>query len=244
MSTVIIIQARMGSTRLPGKVMVKLNGRHVLQHVIERCRRVKLADKVIVATTDNNEDDAIEAFCLTLDVPCYRGSEQDVLGRYYEAAVLHHATVVVRVTSDCPLLDPEICDKVISMLHNSEEAVYCSNDLERTFPRGLDVEVFRMSALQEAYRTAREPYQREHVTPYIYEANSPDFLLCLKNEENLSHHRWTLDTEEDMKFMIELFKRMDTGTEDYSWKSVVPIINRHPDISSINNRVQQKKLHN
>ncbi|QAY67765.1 cytidylyltransferase domain-containing protein [Paenibacillus protaetiae] len=235
---IVIIQARMGSSRLPGKVLLELEGRTVLQHVVERCRSIQQADQIIVATTVEPADDAIAAECNRLGIPFFRGSEQDVLGRYYHAAVQHEATIVVRVTSDCPLLDPSLCDRVITTLIESG-ADYCSNDLTRTYPRGLDVEAFTMSALEDAYLNAEEPYFREHVTPYLYEQGAKFKLHSVQHDFDASHYRWTLDTEEDWRFIREVYRLM--GDEaGYAWEGAAQLLQHHPELIAINKDVVQK----
>ncbi|NLX01599.1 MAG: NTP transferase domain-containing protein, partial [Syntrophomonadaceae bacterium] len=168
MKTVIIDQARMTSTRLPGKVMKEVLGKPLLEYQIERLKRTNEADELVIATTTNNTDQPIVEICKRLGVAYYRGSEEDVLSRYYEAATKFGADVVVRVTSDCPLIDPTVVDKVIKHYKdNWDKYDYVSNTLTRTYPRGMDTEVFSYKVLQEVYYNAQEQPEREHVTPYI-----------------------------------------------------------------------------
>ena len=168
--TGVIIQARMSSSRLPGKALMLLSGEAVLYHVVERTRRARCADIIIVATTEEPEDDKVAAFCAKRGYVCFRGPRDNVLERYFEAARTWRLDTVVRVTSDCPLIDPAIIDLCVERFQTSE-CDYMSNTApgERSFPRGLDVEVFTFVALERADREAREPYEREHVTPYIHE---------------------------------------------------------------------------
>ena len=178
-----IIQARMGSTRLPEKVMKNLQGKTVLEHVIERVKQSKLIDEIIIATTTHERDAVIEAEALRCGVKSFRGSEDDVLSRYYYAAKENNIDVVVRITSDCPLIDPEIIDNIVIFYENNNYDIVTnagSDVANRTYPRGLDVEIFSFDILENAYNNASEKYQREHVTPYIYEVTQNRFYYKKK----------------------------------------------------------------
>jgi spore coat polysaccharide biosynthesis protein SpsF len=168
MKVVAIIQARMGSSRLPGKVLTDICGETMLARVVDRVRRSKLINEVMVATTDQAADDAIVAECKKFSVPVSRGDQDDVLSRYFRAAQLSKAEIVVRITSDCPLIDPEVVDKTIAAFLEKRPD-YASNCLQRTYPRGLDTEVISFTALSRAWQIAHKSYEREHVTPYIIE---------------------------------------------------------------------------
>ena len=204
MNTAIVVQARMGSSRLPGKVLKDIAGRPMLSYQIERLRRVKRAERIVVATTDQPADDAVERFCQKEKIACVRGSEHDVLARYHLAIERFPADVVVRITADCPLIDPAIVDEAIA----AYEPDYVSNMLETTYPYGMAVEVFSAQALREAHREAKDPAEREHVTPFIYRHPERYRLRSLTMAPNLSHHRWTVDTPEDLaafrKFVASL----------------------------------------
>ena len=241
MNVVLIIQARMGSSRLPGKVMLKLFGKTVLGHVIERCRAIPSVNKVIVASTDREEDNVIADECSTYGVHCFRGSENDVLARYYWAAKDSNADTIVRITSDCPLLDPFLSNEVICQFASDVSIDYCSNDLIETFPRGLNTEVFSFKALEFAYRHASKGYEREHVTPFIYENPDKFGISTLKSGIDYSNHRWTLDTKEDWEFIHRVYEKLYTG-DIFLWKDVLKLVARNPDLSLINAQVLQKKL--
>jgi len=239
----VIIQARTGSTRLPGKVMKELCGKTVLAHDIERVKQAKLVDEIIIATTVCKADDIIVNEAKQLGVKVFRGSEDDVLSRYFLAAKEAGADVVVRITSDCPLIDPQIIDKLITaFVENRYDIVTnAGNDLsKRTFPRGLDAEVFSFEMLETAYNNAKETYQREHVTPYIYEhAKSVHYYT---NDIDYSRYRWTLDTEEDWQLIAEIYQRLYHGKHDFYLKDIVDIMLRYPELSKINEHIEQKKL--
>lgn len=229
-----IIQARMGSTRLPGKSLMDLNGRPSLDWVYKRVCQSKLIDKVIVATSEDSIDDEIEKFCIDNKIHCFRGDNLDVLDRYYKCASHYKASVVVRVTGDCPLIDPEVIDKAISKyLDASSDVVYVSNVTERTYPDGLDVEVFSYESLKEAWTNARLDSEREHVTPYI--RNNFNNITIL-NDENYSSIRLTLDYEEDYTKLDLMLKNISPNGEMFGLKDIVKFLNENPEIDLINKK--------
>jgi spore coat polysaccharide biosynthesis protein SpsF len=235
---VAVVQARMGSQRLPGKVLADVGGRSMLARVVRRTRRAESVDEVVVATTSSAADDAIAAECGRIDVAVFRGEEADVLDRFHQAAVFHAAAVVVRVTADCPFIDPAVIDLVLAR-QRALAADYASNTLRRTFPRGLDTEVMAAEALARAWREARSPHQREHVTPYLYE-NPSLFRLCsVENDEDLSAHRWTVDTREDLALARALYERV--GADDtVGWRRFAEVVAAEPGLPAINRAVAQK----
>lgn len=239
---VVIIQARMGSTRLPGKVLKKLMDKTVLSHVIDRCKQIKLVDQVVVATSNKADDIQIIREAEWNNVECFAGSEEDVLQRYYLAAQKYEADVVVRITSDCPLLDPTICSQIIAQFFQINNIDYCSNALVRSFPRGLDVEVISFNALEQAYDNANKQHQREHVTPYIYENPQIFTISNFVNSRDYSHLRWTLDTLDDWILIEKIYQEL-YGTSDFnSWKNVLDLFHQNPHLALINAHVEQKKI--
>jgi spore coat polysaccharide biosynthesis protein SpsF len=240
LKVVAIIQARMGSARLPGKVLKDLDGETVLSRVVRRVQRANLIDEVLVATTDQARDDAIVEQCGHCSVPVFRGNEDDVLDRYFRAAQLNKADVVVRITSDCPLIDPEITEETIRAFLD-QEADYASNALQRTYPRGLDTEVMTLQALERAWNAADKPYQRSHVTPYIYEHPDEFKIVTVTGRSDYSSHRWTLDTPEDLEFVRAVYARL-RGRE-FRWRDVLELLEREPDLIELNRYVAQKPLH-
>ncbi len=231
---VAIIQARMGSTRLPRKVMKKILGKEVILHDIDRLRQIKNLDKIVIATTNKNADNLIVEAIKNYDsdIGVFRGSEDDVLDRYYKAAKEFNATVIVRITSDCPLIDPKVSDKVIEAFLNNK-CDYCSNCLKRTYPQGLDTEVFSFEALEKAWKEAKEDYQREHVTPYIYENPGKFKLLNVSNDKDLSYLRWTLDTIEDFNFIEEIYKRLYKENKIFYMDDVLKVLEKEPELIEI-----------
>ena len=233
----------MTSTRLPGKVMKNVLGKSLLAYQIERLRRIPSADQIVVATTTNSDDDVIEAHCQALDVKVFRGSEQDVLARYYGAAKASGADVVVRVTSDCPLIDPEVSERVIRrFLDAHEELGYVSNTLERTYPRGLDTEVFPFRLLELAHQKADKPYEREHVTPYFY--GNPDRFNIIQVIDSIDRkeQRWTVDTPDDFEFVRRILETVYPTHPRFTMYDVLDVLAIHPDWMAINAHVVQKML--
>jgi spore coat polysaccharide biosynthesis protein SpsF len=244
LKVVAIIQARIGSTRLPGKVLADIRGYPMLWHVVARTRAAETLDEVLVATTTEAADDAIVAFCRERGVDCFRGSEEDVLDRYYQAAREHAAGAVVRITSDCPLIDPEIVDKTVRafLAERPDYAPdYASNSLVRTYPRGLDAEVMTFRTLEVTWREARQPYQRTHVTPYIYEHPERFRILPVTGDRDYSAYRWTVDTPEDLELVRAVYDRLDG--DGFLLSDVVRLMEREPELAEINSAIAQKALH-
>jgi spore coat polysaccharide biosynthesis protein SpsF len=271
---VAIIQARMASSRLPGKVLLDIAGRPMLGHVYQRTTLARHLDTVVVATTTDASDDPVREFCQQHRMACVRGSQYDVLERYYAAARQYSADLVVRVTADCPVIDPELMDEAIYTLlgksaesrteepgeATASELDFVANRLpppfHRTFPIGLDVEVCTFAALESAWKDAKEPQQREHVMPYLYEGvqlstagaylekgTSPrGFRIGLMNTvPDLGSLRWTVDTPEDLEFIRQLFARLG-GRSDFSWKDVLAIVQREPELTQINAGIRHNTL--
>jgi spore coat polysaccharide biosynthesis protein SpsF len=238
-----IIQARMGSTRLPGKVLKKVLGKTLLEYQIERVKRAKTIDEIIIATTTKESDDQIVQLCQQLSIPYYRGSEEDVLSRYYEAATEFGVDVVVRLTSDCPIIDPNVIDKVVEhYLENKDRYDYVSNTLARTYPRGLDTEVMSYEVLKRAHEEAKELTYREHVTAYIYHHPDQFRLYNVSNEKDESKHRWTVDTEEDFELIKKIVSKLYPENTHFNMDDVLKLIDRNPAWFDINSHVEQKKL--
>ena len=242
MSTIAIVQARIGSTRLPGKILKDLAGEPMLVRCVNRVRRASLVDDVLVATTDRHTDDMVATLCAARQWCCFRGSEDDVLDRYYRAALSCRADVIVRVTSDCPLIEPEIIDRVLRAFHASEPvADYVSNVIpRRTFPRGLDVEVFTFAALERAWHEDRNPAWREHVTEYMLRNPNRFTLGGVSSSDDLSHWRWTVDTPEDLTLARLIYESFHN--DRFSWREVLALLAEHPDWADINRDIRQKAI--
>jgi len=237
--TTAIIQARMSSTRLPGKVLLDLAGEPMLARVVERTRRARTIDRVIVATTIESEDEPIAELCRAQGWAVSRGSRDDVLDRYYQAAVADGADPIVRITSDCPLIDPEIIDRVVARLDGTVD--YASNiNPRRTFPRGLDVEVFTFAALSAAWRDDREATGREHVTPFLYR-HPERFRIALVESDRpeVASHRWSVDTPEDYELLRRIYAHF--RCDAFSWLDVLNLLDQHPEWCEINGHIEQKR---
>jgi spore coat polysaccharide biosynthesis protein SpsF len=235
-----IVQARMGSTRLPGKVLMDLGGQSALGRVVRRLECAKFLDQIVVATSVASGDDAIAAECVRLQVPCFRGSEEDVLDRYYRAAQGWPSDAVVRITADCPLIDAEVVDQTIEVFLSSG-ADYSSNAQE-TYPLGISAEVFSVAALGRAWREARKEYEREHVTPFFYEHPELFRISSISAHGDYSRYRLTLDTAEDLQLMRAVYANFD-NQDTMTWQDVVGLLERRPELAGLNSHVVQKALH-
>jgi len=267
MRVVAIIQARMGSARLPGKVLAEIGGRSMLRRVCGRAAQAARIDQLLVATTMEPDDEAIVDECARLQVACFRGSTDDLLDRYHKAARAYRADAVVRITADCPLIDPQVIDLVVDALkkRGQDPFSYASNTLRRTWPRGLDTEAMTAAALSRACREATEPYQRTHVTPYIYRHPESFRLLAvtlpsaghrnappsrrkdrempsrMAGREDLGRWRWTVDLPEDLDFVRAVYRRL-ADDETFSWRDVQRLLAREPALAELNRHVRQREL--
>lgn len=243
----VIMQARVGSTRLPAKVLKTICGKTVLEHDIDRCLRIKNSSGVIIATTVEPDASQIVDICAKYPpekVGVYRGSIDDVLARYYEAAKKYDAQYVVRITSDCPLLDYELAAKMIEIFYQMQESQtpcdYLCNNNPPTFPHGLDIEIFTFAALEKAYYEAKEPFEREHVTPYIRRHPEIFRLQNHSQEQNLSHLRWTLDYPEDLEFIKSVYEQLYPANPVFGTKNILALLEAHPEIRDINEERRQR----
>lgn len=226
MKVVAIIQARCSSTRLPNKVLKKIIGKPMLQLQIERIQHCKKIDELVVATSTQTEDKDIADLCRQLDVNCFTGSLNNVLSRYYQAALHYKAEVVVRLTADCPLIDANIIDQVIEKHLNSNNG-YTSNIDPRTFPDGLDVEVFSFAVLKKACLEAETPYELEHVTPYI--RSSPLVKKgSLSSKINYSHYRWTVDEAKDLEFVKRIYQHLGNDGQYFDANEIYQLLEKRP----------------
>ena len=236
MKRVCVVQARMGSTRMPGKVLRDLAGRPMLSQILRRLRACRSLDEIVIATSTAGGDDPIVELARSERVPVFRGSETDVLARILAAAQSTHGDVVVRVTGDCPLLDPDVTDRVVDELtNNSGTADYASNVLRRTFPRGLDVEAMFLDTLVRVQRLARSDSEREHVTITI-RSERPDLFLTRSVESEIddSDLRWTVDEESDMRLIGQLYEALGLTDRIVPYRAVVDHVRQHPELATIN----------
>lgn len=228
----VIVQARMGSSRLPGKVLNRLAGRTVLDHVLARCLAIESADRVVCATTTSPADDAIVAEAERVGAAVYRGSETDVLGRYREAARAFDADVILRVTSDCPLIDPELCERVL-LLRAERQVGFADNNTPRTFPHGLDCEAFTREVLELAADSATAPYDREHVTPWMRRQPDVARAALASPDASLAGLRWTLDTPADLEFFKALFEVLPNGSASTRWTTALGALQNSPKLTDL-----------
>jgi spore coat polysaccharide biosynthesis protein SpsF len=229
-----ILQGRIGSTRLPGKVLLPLVGKPVMQHVYERILHCKNIDRIIVATTPAPRDDPIVKLFEKIGVTVFRGSEADPLDRYYRAATHHGAEHIVRIMADCPLVDPEVVDEVIEMYFNGS---YDSCYLGGEFPTGLDTTVFSYGALEKCWKEGHQTSDREHITSYM--SNNPELFKIgvLEKFEGLFHHRWVMDHEADYKLMVEIYDALYKPGKVFISGDVLKLLEEHPQLFQINSGI-------
>ncbi|MCK0470518.1 NTP transferase domain-containing protein [Halalkalibacter sp. APA_J-10(15)] len=242
MKVVAIIQARMGSTRLPGKVLKEVLNKPLLAYQIERVQKVTRLDEIVIATTKLAGDDAIVSLCHQLNVPFYRGDEKDVLARFYEAATSLKADVIVRLTSDCPIIDPHVIEKGISLFeeyHNKFD--YISNTMQRTYPRGMDTEVFSFDALKQAYYMARSHSEREHVTLFFRNQSDLFRILNFYYKEDQSANRWTVDTIEDFELIKRIIEKLHPNNPLFTLEDTLQLLKQFPHWKQLNVHVEQKE---
>lgn len=230
---VAIIQARVGATRLPGKTLADIAGKPLLAHVIQRVRASRTVSEIVVATTTAPEDRAVLDLAVQYGVKVYAGSRDDVLDRFYQAAKLVSAEVIVRITADDPFKDPQVLDKIAQYFIDHPELDYASNTIEPTYPEGLDIEVFSFAALETAWREARLPSEREHVTPYIWKNPDKFKVANIKHDEDLSHLRWTIDYKEDLCFAREVYARLYHG-QVFLMEDILALLRAEPELCEIN----------
>ncbi|MCB0344575.1 MAG: glycosyltransferase family protein [Bdellovibrionales bacterium] len=232
MNIIAIVQARLGSTRLPRKVLADLAGRPLIHHVFERVSASSKVTGSILATTDAPEDDELSNWALENQLLVFRGSQEDVLERFYYAALASNADIIVRITADDAFKDPQVIDSVVSaLLSNSAE--YASNTIEPSFPEGVDVEVFRFDALERAHKTASRLFEREHVTPYIWQNPELFKLESVVNARDLSHMRWTIDTQADLDFARAVYYKLYQPGKVFLLEDIITLLESSPEISKL-----------
>jgi spore coat polysaccharide biosynthesis protein SpsF len=248
--TVAVIQARMGSTRLPGKVLMPMLERPLLYYIVERLKRVISIDQIVIATSEYSKDDAIEAFCRSNRLMVFRGSEEDVLDRFYTAAKFARADVVIRITADCPLIDPVLIQRLIRCFEKSKADYYSlgtgapaahKNNAMR-YPDGLDTEIFTMHALTDAWLNATEGMHREHVTPYIWKNDTKfriGMLMC--DEGDFSNYRWTVDNVEDYRLIRWIYEELYDGNPSFGMHEVLDLLHSNPSMMQVNGHLIGKE---
>jgi len=240
LKTLAIVQARNGASRLPGKVLLKILDKTILEYGIERIKRARSIEGLVIATTVNKNDLSIVELASSKGVGVYRGSEDDVLDRYYQAARSFKADHIVRITADCPLIDPGVIDAVIQRYRESK-ADYCANTLKETFPDGQDVEVFSFNALKIAWQNARLASEREHVTPYIRKHTEQFKLASFENPTDLSAKRWTLDEEKDFIVIKNILEALYPKNPLFTMDDVLKYLSENSDIEKINSGIARNE---
>ncbi len=237
---VAIIQARTDSTRLPNKVMADIFGKPLIIHLLERVKESTTINEIILATTTRSVDTPLVNVVRDYGFPVFRGNCNDVLDRYYKAATKYNADGIVRITGDCPLIDPAVVDKVthVFLKHQYD---YVTNTLEPTYPDGLDVEVFSYNALQKTWGEAILVSEREHVTSYLRNHPEKFSLKDVKHTIDLSYMRWTVDQQEDLTFVREVFKRLYNKQKIFHLQDIVDLLQKHPELIEINNGIQRNE---
>ena len=242
MTVAAVIQARMTSTRLPGKVLMPAAGRPMLAHQLDRVRRARSIDTVCIATTTNADDDPVAALAEREGVAVFRGSEHDVLDRFVRAAESVEAEIAVRLTGDCPLTDPALIDAVVAAFRDSDPPVdYATNSFPRTWPIGLDVEVAAMAALRAANAEAQDTYDREHVMPFLYRQPERFRIARYPSALDLSGYRWTLDERSDYELLVRILVALLPENPGFGWRDVIALLDAHPDWRTLNAGVGQKQ---
>lgn len=236
--TVAIVQARMGSTRLPGKVLAELGGTTMLAQVVRRLRAANRVDEVAIATSRGRDDDAVAAEAIRLGTAVHRGPADDVLARYLGAARELRADVIVRITADCPLLDPGVVDRVIAAL--ADDVDYASNTHDRSFPRGLDSEALHHDTLERIARLGTSPAAREHVTAFVMEQPALFRIAQVAADSNDADLRWTVDTPEDLAMVRGLYEALDLGSVVRPYRELVAAVRARPELAQVNAHVRQK----
>lgn len=232
----IIIQARMESKRLPGKVLMPLENQPVLSRVLAQLKNITGVDRAIIATTELASDDPIVSYCKQNHVDYYRGSTEDVLERYYACARKFSLKTIIRVTADCPLIDPAILWKTVQ-IHLEMDADYTSNRLTPRFPQGLDVDVLKFSALEKVFKTAAEPLEREHVVIHIWKNRSRFSVQELVSKEDYSKYRWVLDWPEDYTFLSKIFGYLRDAAQPLFMQQVLDVLQKHPEWLAIHEKL-------
>lgn len=242
MNVVAIIQARTNSARLPNKVFYKLKGKCLLEHVVLRLKPSRKLNNIVIASTTNPNDDKVEQFANLMGIECYRGSEFNVLDRYYQTAIKYNADIIVRITADDPFKDYRIVDNAIEILEDGRYDFVCNNN-PASFPEGLDVEVMTFSALEDSYLNAISDFQKEHVTQYIHQNKLKFKLFNIELDNNRSENRWTIDTIEDFNFASQVYENLYSENQIFLTEQIFQLIEDYPELKLINSSIQRSEMY-
>ncbi len=240
MKCVGILQARTGSTRLPEKVLKKIKGKSLLELYVNRIKPSKQIEQIVIATTTLSEDDRIEAVTRQLGLHCFRGSENDLIDRYYQCALEFKADIIVRITPDDPFVDYQVVDRAIEIFKDNS-VDFVTNHFNPTFPEGLDVEVYSMRALERCWKRAKLYSDREHVSPYIHSHQNEFKIINFEQEEDLSNYRWTIDHECDFQMASSVYDYLYEKNKIFLQQDIVELLREHPEISEMNCHIQRKE---
>lgn len=235
-----ILQARMGSSRLPNKVLLRIKGKTLLELYINRVKQSRLIDKIVIATTRQSEDDVIEKIASKLDIACFRGSEHDLLDRYYQCAKKYHADIVVRITPDDPFVDYQVIDRAIQILKDNQ-VDFVTNHFEPTYPEGLDVEVYSIHAMEKSWKEAKLLSEREHVFPYIQNNQDKFKIINFRQEKNYSYLRWTIDYDCDYEMTKIIYDFLYDEMPMFLQEDILKLLEKHPEISKMNVHIKRKE---
>ncbi len=242
MNVVAIIQARTGSTRLPNKIFLKLANTSLLSHVVNRLRPSKEIDKIVIATTTSSKDNSVEEWCLNNSLDYFRGSENNVLDRYYQTAKKFNADIIIRVTADDPFKDYRLIDQAVKIIKDKKYDFVCNNN-PVSFPEGLDVEVLTMNSLTQSFQNSNSKFDQENVNQYIHLNKSNFKIFNIKNNKNLSHYRWTLDTIEDYNFIKLIYNYLYIKDELFLTEEIYKLLEQKPFLLDINKNVTKSTLY-
>tara|TARA_B110000211_G_scaffold156362_1_gene177232 strand:- start:73 stop:804 length:732 start_codon:yes stop_codon:yes gene_type:complete len=242
MNVVAIIQARTGSTRLPNKIFSELSGHSLLYHVVDRLKPCKEIDMIVIATTNSIRDNSIVEWCNDNYVNYYRGSEENVLKRYYDTAKEFKADIIIRITADDPFKDYRIIDKAVKILKENNYDFVCNNN-PVSYPEGLDVEVLSINALSKSFFNSTSNFEKEHVTQYIHKNKNSFKIFNIKNDKDLSSNRWTIDTKEDYLFVKEVYDNLYTQNSIFLSEDIYKLLKENPLLLKINSEVKKSTLY-
>ena len=231
---VAVVQARMDSSRLPGKVMKEMVGKPVLWHIVDRLTHAKLVDQIIIACSNKEDNEPIVKFAAENGIECYAGSETDLLERHFQAVKKFNPDAIVRITADCPLVDPVIVDRVIKYYLDGNQLDYVSNTHPPTYPDGLDAEIFSFRALVRAWEEVKDPFWREWITANFFEHPEKYRLGNVELDEDLSYMRWTVDYEDDLKFVTEVYERLYQPDRVFLMEDILDLLKKNPELMKIN----------
>lgn len=233
----IIIQARFGSSRFPGKSIEKIENKSMIWHVINRLKQVKTPTQIVLATTKNDEDKILLDIANEMNIFSFTGSNNDVLDRYYSCANFFSADPIIRITGDCPLIDPKLIDKMIEF-YQKNDFDYVSNTLKPTFPDGLDVEIFSFQTLERIRKKSNLKSEREHVTAYVKTHLNEFQTYNYTNVKDFSHYRWTVDEKEDLEFIKKIYS-LTNSDSIFNFQDVLDILSKYPELTEINNGINR-----